>query len=127
MTRALLILSSVAFAAVVIGYIVAPWALLSVVGIESTPTADFLIRTEGVALVSAAIFVWAARDGSTAQVRLVLLGLALYFILGALVDLSAFASSVVGPASVPSGVVRILIGALCVFVALRGSNGGAVD
>jgi len=93
--------------------------MLSVVGIQSAATSDFLIRTEGVALVCAAAFIWAALDGSVRQVRIVLAGLAVYYIVGSLVDIDAFAKSIVGPASVPSAAARIGVGTLCLFAAYR--------
>ncbi len=54
LARALVLVSIVAFAMTGIGYLVAPGAMLSVVGIGGTPTETFLIRTEGVALIAAA-------------------------------------------------------------------------
>jgi hypothetical protein len=48
-----------------------------------------------------------------------LVSLAGYYLLSSLVDLAAFAGGVVGAASVPSAIVRIAIGALCVFSAFR--------
>jgi len=51
--------------------------------------------------------------------RVALLSLAVYFILGSLVDLAAFAQRIVGPASVPSATVRLVVGALCLVAAAR--------
>src|SRR3954469_24349604 len=53
-----------------------PRAALSVVGIASTETNDFLLRTQGVGLVAAAGFLLATRDASVVQLRVVLLVLA---------------------------------------------------
>ncbi len=77
------------------------------------------MRTEGVALLSAAGFLWAVRDGRPDQLRLVLAALAGYFVVGSLVDLAAFTEGIVGAASVPSAVLRIAIGAVCVLAAVR--------
>jgi hypothetical protein len=96
-----------------------PGLLLSVVGIESTATTDFLLRTVGEALIWAAGFVWATRDGGPRQVRLVLAGLGVYFVLGSVVDVLAFAKGVVGTLSLPSAAARVFIGALCFLSAAR--------
>ena len=125
LARALLTLSAVAFAITAIGYIVVPGTMLSVVGVASTATSDFLIRTEGVALLAGAIFVWAARSGSPSLVRVVLAGLGIYYVLGSLVDLAAFAQGIVGPASVPSAAVRIVLGVVCLVAIARVSPRGA--
>ncbi len=119
MATGLLVLSTLALAVTGVGYLVTPALLLAVVGIESAPTSDFLIRTEGVALVCAALFVWSARGGQRGQVRGVLFGLAVYYILGSVVDLVAFAQGVVGPASVPSAAVRIVVGCACTYAMLK--------
>ena len=115
--RSLLVLSAVVFAVTAIGYLVVPGVMLSVVGVASSGTADFLIRTEGVALLAGAVFLWAARAGPPGLIRIVLAGLGVYYVLGSLVDLAAFAQGLVGAASVPSAGVRILLGVLC-FVAV---------
>jgi hypothetical protein len=54
-----------------------------------------------------------------------LAALAGYFLLGSLVDLLAYARSIVGPASVPSVAVRVVVGALCAATAWRAMQGGA--
>jgi hypothetical protein len=48
-----------------------------------------------------------------------LAALAGYFVVGSVVDLSAFAQGIVGPASVPSAVVRIALGLACLVTAVR--------
>jgi hypothetical protein len=116
---ALVLLSAAAFAAIGVGYLVVPGAMLGVVGIPSSGTSDFLMRTEGVALLTGAAFLWAVRDGRPSQQRIVLAALAGYYVLGSLVDLTAFGQGVVGPASVPSGAIRIAIGVLCLLSASR--------
>ena len=115
----LLLLSAVVFAVTAIGYLVVPGVMLSVVGVASNGTSDFLIRTEGVALLAGAVFLWAARSGSPGLIRVVLVGLGVYYVLGSLVDLAAFAQGLVGTASVPSAAVRILLGVLCFVAAAR--------
>lgn len=117
--KALIGASAVVFAGIGLAYLVAPGSMLSIVGISSNPTTDFLMRTEGVALASASIFLWAARGGDNGTVRLVLVGLAAYFVFGSLVDLMAYADGVVGPASLPSGIIRIAVGSVCLVAAFR--------
>jgi hypothetical protein len=48
-----------------------------------------------------------------------LASLAVYYVIGSLVDVSAFNDNIVGPASVPSAVVRIFVGGLCAVAAWR--------
>ena len=120
--RTLLLLSTAVFALTGFGYLVAPALMLSIVGIDSGATTDFLLRTEGVALACAAGMIWASVDGGPRHVRIVLLSLAAYYIVGSLLDLAGFAQGVVGPASVPSGAVRILVGIACIVAVSRGSN-----
>ena len=75
LARSLLLLSAVVFAVAAIGYVVVPGVMLSVVGVASNGTADFLIRTEGVALLTGAVFLWAARSGPAGLIRILLAGL----------------------------------------------------
>ena len=72
LARSLLFLSAVVFAVTAIGYLVVPGVMLSVVGVASNDTADFLIRTEGVALLAGAVFLWAARSGPPGLIGVVL-------------------------------------------------------
>src|SRR3954454_11174132 len=93
--------------------------MLSIVGIGSAPTTEFLMRTEGVALLTAGGFLWALRDGRRDQLRVALAALAGYYVVGSLVDLQAFTQAIVGPASIPSAVLRIALGVVCGAAALR--------
>lgn len=117
MQKRLIALSSVIFAIVGIGYLVAPGAMLGVVGIGSAATTEFLMRTEGVALLTGGGFLWAARNLTASGRRIVLASLAGYYIVGSLVDLAAFAQGIVGSASVPSAVIRIGFGVACIIAA----------
>ena len=110
--------SAVIFAAVGLGYLFVPGTMLSIVGIGSAPTTDFLMRTEGVALLAGAGFLAAVRNGRPGQLRLALVALAAYFVGGSIVDLAAFNQDIVGAASVPSAVLRIAFGAMCVVAAV---------
>ncbi len=117
--RGLVLLSAIGFGVTGLGYLVAPAAMLAVVGVPSAAVSDFLLRTEGVALVSAAGLLWAVRDGTNAQLRVALFALSVYYILGSIVDIAAYRESIVGTAAVPSAAVRIVVGIACLFTAAR--------
>ena len=119
LAKALITLSAAAFALIGVAYLIAPALMLSVVAIDPTPTSDFLLRTIGVALLCAGGFLWAVRESSRRQLRLVVIALGAYYVLSAVVDLSAFSESVVGIAAVPSVTVRIAVGAICLGTAAR--------
>jgi hypothetical protein len=110
---------ALAFALTGLGYLIVPGTILGIVGIESAETSDFLIRTEGVALLTGGRLLIATRMGSPAVVQLALVALAGYLVLGSIVDLVAFGSGIVGPASVSSVAVRIGLGTVCVVALLR--------
>jgi hypothetical protein len=118
----LLLFSVALFAVTGLSYLVVPGILLAAVEIESTSTTDFLLRTVGVALFCAAGFVWAARDGGPRQMRLILIGLGVYYVLSSVVDVAAFAQGVVGTLSLPSAAARVVIGSLCFLSAARISS-----
>jgi hypothetical protein len=113
----------VAFVASALGYLLAPSAMLSIVGIQGDRTADFLVRTLAAALLALSPGAWAARrrDGTPAQ-RGVLVGLAAYLFASSLVDLHAFATDVVGAAAVPSIAVRAVLGAVVVWLISPGNR-----
>lgn len=120
--RGLILASAGLFCAIGLGYLLAPGLMLSIVGIPSAPTEDFLMRTEGVALITGGGLLFAARNGSPSEVRVVLFVLGVYYVLGSLVDVVAFAQGVVGTASVPSAAIRIVVGAVCLLLAARASG-----
>jgi len=115
----LLRLSSVVFTVTGLAYLLVPGLALSVVGVPSAQTSDFLLRTEGVALLCGAGVLWATSDARPAGLRLALVSLAVYYVLGSAVDLAGFAQGVVGPASVPSAAARIVLGGACILAAAR--------
>ena len=119
LSTVLIRVSAVIFALIGLGYLVAPSAMLSIVGIGAAPTTDFLMRTEGVALLTGAGLLWAVRAGTSPQRRIALTSLAAYYVVGSLVDLAAFNDGIVGISSVPSAVVRIAVGMLCAIAAWR--------
>ncbi len=119
LARGLLLLSAVLFAVTGLGYLVVPGLMLAVVGVESTSTSDFLIRTEGVALLCGAGLIWAVLTAGPRPIRIGLVALSAYYVVGSLVDLAAFAVGIVGLASVPSAAARIVVGCACLVAAWR--------
>jgi hypothetical protein len=103
-----------------LGYLFAPSKMLSIVGIVSNPQMDFLVRTLSVALLALFPSTWTARyrDNTPTQCA-VLIGLAGYMFLSSAVDLQAFMSDIVGVASVPSIIFRILLGGVIVWLIPR--------
>jgi hypothetical protein len=117
--RIVIVVAAVVFAGTGAAYMLVPASVLPVVAIDPTATSTFLLRTEGVALLTIAGLLLAVRDGAPRQLRVVLAALAFYLIVGSAVDLAAFARGVVGPASVPSAAIRIAIGAVCLVAAVQ--------
>jgi hypothetical protein len=121
LARILFALSAAVLAMTGIAYLVVPGLALGIVDIQATPDSEFLLRTEGVALLFGAATVWLVRRGNRPARRNGLLALAGYYVLSSLVDLLAFAQGTVGPAAVPSAAIRIAVGAIC-LVAARNSG-----
>ena len=125
MTRTLLWLAAVALVAVGIAYVVVPGAALGIVAIDATPTTEFLLRTQGVALVAAGAFLLLVPSTRSWRTRSALLAVAAYLIAGSVVDVRAYLDGIVGSAALPSAVVRIAAGALCILAAgVAGTTGG---
>jgi hypothetical protein len=76
-----------------------------------------LVRTLAAALLALSPGAWAARrrEHTSAQ-RSVLVGLAGYLFASSLVDLYGFISQLVGVAAVPSIVLRVILGAVLVWL-----------
>jgi hypothetical protein len=117
--RSLVMLGALALVFAGIAYLVVPGLALGIVGIASAPSSDFLLRTEGVALITAALLLWAVRNTGRAVLGAALLALAFYLVVGSVVDVEAFSRGVVGSMSVPSAAVRILFGITCAMASLR--------
>jgi hypothetical protein len=100
-----------------LGYLLVPSAMLRVVGMDSNPQVTFLVRTLAAALLALSPGGWAARrrDHSSAQ-RGVLIGLATYMFASSLVDLYGFTNQIVGVAAVPSIALRVILGAVLVWL-----------
>ena len=116
LARFLLAISAVVLAVAGVAYLAVPGLALEIVDIEATPDSEFLLRTEGVALLFGATIVWAIRGGDVRVQRIGLLALAGYFVFSSLVDLAAFAQGIVGPASIPSAAIRIAAGAIYLVI-----------
>ena len=115
--KVLFTVSAIALALAGVAYLVVPNAMLGIVGIDGDPTSEFLIRTEGVALVAMAALVLFVPVDTGSRTRGALLALAGYLVVGSILDLSAFADGIVGPASVPSAAARVSVGAVCILAA----------
>jgi hypothetical protein len=98
------------------GYLLVPSAMLGLVGMDPTPQVIFLVRTLA-ALLALSPGAWAARrqDHTSAQ-RGVLIGLAGYMFASSLVDLYGLINHIVGIASLPSIVLRVILGAVLVWL-----------
>lgn len=118
LTRALLWLAAIALAATGVAYVIVPEIALDLVDIDTSPTTAFLLRTEGVALVTAAAFLLLIPQTRSWRTRSALLAVAAYLIVGSVIDVRASLDGIVGPASLVSAAVRIAAGALCVLAAI---------
>jgi hypothetical protein len=100
-----------------LGYLLVPSAMLGIVGMDRNPQVTFLVRALAAALLALSPGAWAARrrDGTSGQ-RNVLIGLAGYLFASSLVDLYGFLNQIVGVAAVPSIVVRVILGAVLVWL-----------
>ena len=102
------------------GYLLVPSAMLHIVGIQSNPQVTFLVRALAAALLALSPGAWAARrrDGTPAQ-QSVLIRLAAYMFARSPVDLYGFINQIVGIASLPSIALRMILGAVIVWLAAR--------
>ena len=117
--RGLTYLAALSLAFTGVAYLLVPAAALSVVGIAADPTSEFLLRTEGVPLLTSAglLIVIAIRPGR--HLWLALLAVAGYLVVSSIIDLFAFRDGIVGQASVPSAIIRIVLGVACIAAAAR--------
>ena len=107
-------------AASAIGYLIFPAAMLSVVGITSNNQMDFLVRTLAAAFVALIPSSWSARKrGNASLYSSVLFGLAIYMFLSSVVDLHAFLTHIVNSASIPSVILRVLLGGVLLWLMPR--------
>ena len=98
------------------GLLFFPAKMLSIVGIVSTPQTNFLLQVSGVGVVSLIPGIWATRTTAyTPLSRAVLSGLAIYMLLSSVVDFRAYAQSIVNAASIPSIMLRALLGCILIW------------
>jgi hypothetical protein len=108
------------FAASAIGYLIFPSTMLSIVGISSNEQMDFLVRTLAAALAALIPSAWTARMGSNISLYpSVMIGLALYMFLSSAVDLHAFLNHIVNSTSIPSIILRVLLGGVLLWLIPR--------
>lgn len=116
----IVILVALLFLFSAIGYLLFPAFMLSIVGISSNATTDFLIRTLAAALLALIPSAWSTRKRGNAMLYpSVILGLALYMFLSSIVDLHAFLNNIVNNAAVPSIIFRILLGIVLLWLRPR--------
>jgi hypothetical protein len=118
LTKALLWLAAVAFVAIGLAFAVVPGVPLGFLGIAASPATEFLLRSEGVALVATGLLLVLIPPARSWRTRFALLAVAAYLIVGSVVDLRAYLDGVVGAAVLPSAAIRIAAGALCVLAAI---------
>ncbi len=105
------------FAASAIGYLIFPSAMLSVVGMTSNNQMDFLVRTLAAAFVALIPSSWSVRKrGNASLYQSVIFGLALYMFLSSAVDLQAFLTHIVNVTSIPSIILRVLLGGVLLWL-----------
>jgi hypothetical protein len=111
-----------------IGLLFFPSEMLTVVGITSNDQMDFLLRATGVGVASLIPGAWAARTSTSSGVsRAVLMGLVVYMILSSMVDIQAYAKSIVNTASIPSIGFRILLGVVILLLTVKDTRGNKID
>jgi hypothetical protein len=108
------------FAASAMGYLIFPSAMLSIVGITSNDQMEFLVRALAAAFVALIPSSWSARKrGSTSLYPSVIFGLAIYMFLSSVVDLHAFLTHIVNSTSIPSIILRVLVGGVLLWLMPR--------
>jgi hypothetical protein len=108
------------FAASAIGYLIFPAVMLSVVGIKSNDQMDFLVRTLAAAFVALIPSSWSARKrGNATLYPSVIFGLAIYMFLSSVVDFQAFLTHIVNSTSIPSIILRVLLGGVLLWLMPR--------
>jgi hypothetical protein len=108
------------FAASAIGYLIFPSAMLSVVGIKSRNQMDFLVRTLAAAFVALIPSSWSARNrGNASLYPSVIFGLAIYMFLSSVVDFHAFLTHIVNSTSIPSILLRVVLGGVLLWLMPR--------
>lgn len=115
-----LVFVALLFAASAASYLLFPASMLGIVGISSNAETDFLIHTVAVALLAfIPVILGALKEDVTSIRRSILIGLAGYMFLSSAVDLSAYVNGIVNVASVPSVLLRIVLGGMLAWVVFK--------
>ncbi len=117
LARLMLAVGAVLFLATGAMYVAVPAVALDILDIEATSTTEFLLRTQGIAVLFGGLLLLVAIAGRMPAV--VLLALAAYLVAASVVDVVAFVQGIAGPATVPAAITRIGLGVLCGAVAVR--------
>lgn len=81
---------------------------------------DFLVRTVAAAFVAMIPSAWNARKkGNGTLYQSVIFGLAIYMFLSSVIDLHAFLTDIVNGSSIPSIILRVIIGGLLLWLMPR--------
>jgi hypothetical protein len=106
------------------GYLLFPAAMLSIVGLKSSPNLDFLLRTTGTGLLALLPGAWAARRHPASPVAYaMIIGLIGYLIISSVVDFYAYAQSIVNGTSIPSIAFRlVLAGVMALLICRKRQN-----
>ena len=119
-TKAIVTFLVILLAASAIGYLFFPSAMLSVVGITSNDQMNFLVRTLAAALVALIPSAWSARKRESSSLHQnVIFGLAIYMFLSSVVDFHAYLIHIVNSVSIPSIILRVVLGGVLLWMMPR--------
>lgn len=120
MLRPIITFTIVLLAASAIGFLFFPAQMLAVVGIESDPQMEFLLRTTGVGVICLIPGAWAGRAAPASPVsRAVFMGLTGYMLLSSVIDFYAYTQAIVNWASLPSIAFRVCLGGVIVWLTIK--------
>lgn len=127
MLKIILALIGTLLAISAVGLLFFPAEMLAVVDIAATPTSTFLLRTSGVGVTALLPGIWSAwRNPNSPAARAVLFGIALYLVLSSIVDLWAYTQSLVNTVSIPSMLLRTLLGLLVLVLMSKNQHANAL-
>ena len=122
-SKIIIIITAGLIAVSTIAELLFPSRMLAFVGITSNPQMDFLLRTTAVALIALLPSLWAARNHTKSPAsRSALFGIAVDMFLGSAVDFQAFIQGIVNSMSVPSIILRVLLGITILWFISGGSK-----
>lgn len=109
--NAIITFTIILFSASVIGYFLFPSFMLETVGIKENEQLNFLARALATAFVALIPGAWAIRKRNyNLLFQNVIYGLIIYLILSSLVDFHAYLKGIVNEISIPSIIIRIILG-----------------